>query len=157
MGNNLVLEERISDLINFVSCPLCLLCDFLQTCWSGFVDASDLVEAHRKAVTLNWLTLIELGDLYKLQLEYFNFLKKNPSLLMVMLHFREWRAVFLLSSDSDKVVSALSPQTCQSVNGISVLNPISKGISEWFLFFLPSGWVFLCIWKPNSYFPILVL
>lgn len=77
MGNNLVLEERISDLINFVSCPLCLLCDFLQTCWSGFVDASDLVEAHRKAVTLNWLTLIELGDLYKLQLEYFNFLKKK--------------------------------------------------------------------------------
>lgn len=40
MGNSLVLEETLSDLINLVSSPLCLLCGFLQTGGCRFVDAS---------------------------------------------------------------------------------------------------------------------
>lgn len=41
MGDSLVLEERLSDLINLVSSPLCLLCGFLQTGGCRFVDASE--------------------------------------------------------------------------------------------------------------------
>lgn len=41
MGNSLVLEERLSDPINLVSSPLCLLCGFLQTGGCRFVDARE--------------------------------------------------------------------------------------------------------------------
>lgn len=41
MGDSLVLEERLSDLINLVSSPLCLLCGFLQTGGCRFVDARE--------------------------------------------------------------------------------------------------------------------